>query len=78
MPIYEYLCPSCHSRFELLLPMSQADAPAACPQCHNGAKRVLSVFASFSKGADGATTALGGGSPCSGCSVSSCPPSCKA
>lgn len=50
MPIYEYHCPSCDHKFEFRRPMSEATAPASCPQCHSGARRTLSVFASISRG----------------------------
>ncbi|MBI4496706.1 MAG: zinc ribbon domain-containing protein [Chloroflexi bacterium] len=45
MPIYEYTCPTCDVRFEVLRAMSQSDAPATCPAGHEGAQRVLSSFA---------------------------------
>ena len=33
MAIYEYLCPRCQTEFDLMRPMSEADRPAACPEC---------------------------------------------
>ena len=72
MPIYEYYCPTCHGKFELLRPLSRASEPVSCPHCHNGAQRVISTFASFSKGSGGETRSVGGGGGCSGCSGSSC------
>ena len=30
MPIYEYICPKCSSKFELMRPMSQSEEEAAC------------------------------------------------
>ena len=71
MPLYEYCCPKCELKFELLRPISQSDKEATCPHCHGSAGRVISRFASFSKDESGATTSIGGGS-CSGCSASSC------
>jgi putative FmdB family regulatory protein len=41
MPLYEYHCPTCNSKFEKLQPMSAAEQPA---------RRAISVFASVSKG----------------------------
>ncbi len=46
MPLYEYLCPECDSRFELRRPMAEASDPVDCPQGHVGARRLLSMFAS--------------------------------
>ena len=60
MPIYEYKCVSCGKQFDLLRRMRQADEPVTCPSCHNGAQRVLSVFASFTTGADGSTLPVAG------------------
>lgn len=72
MPIYEYKCPSCQLKFEVLRPLSQADEPAVCPACHNpGARRCISIFAAFSKGSSGNATAITG-SACSGCAATSC------
>ncbi len=45
MPIYEYLCPVCRVRFERLRPIAQAEAPATCPNGHDGAPRAISRFA---------------------------------
>ena len=71
MPIYEYICTDCGLKFELLRPMSQLDEAAICPGCHNGAQRILSAFASFSRDAGGELTSLGS-SMCSSCSATSC------
>lgn len=71
MPLYEYYCPTCSQKFEILRPMSRSDEPATCPEGHDGAERVVSVFASFSKAADGSVAPVGG-SPCAACSTDSC------
>jgi putative FmdB family regulatory protein len=51
MPIYEYECPKCGERFELLGKMSDSDREEKCPRCgvENGC-RVLSNFATASGG----------------------------
>lgn len=72
MPIYEYVCPGCELKFEKLRPLSQSDAGVSCPRCQETARRVLSTFACFSKGDDGMTSSVGGGSSCSSCGASSC------
>ena len=71
MPIYEYVCPHCEVKFEMLRPFSQAKEPAPCPECKEIAERVLSVFASFSKDEGGLTSPVGGSS-CSTCSSGNC------
>ncbi|NLE09195.1 MAG: zinc ribbon domain-containing protein [Dehalococcoidales bacterium] len=71
MPIYEYVCSDCHSKFELLRSMSRADEKAECPQCKHNAERVLSKFACFSSDSSGMTSAVGGSS-CSSCSSGNC------
>lgn len=72
MPLYEYLCPNCKDKFQLLRPFSRADEDASCPKCKGPGKRVLSTFACFSKGSDGFSTPISGGGGCSSCSASSC------
>ena len=71
MPIYEYVCPKCELKFELLRPLSQAGEGAPCPKCHQGAERVLSTFACFSTDESGLSSMVGG-NPCSSCSATSC------
>ena len=72
MPVYEYSCPECVLKFELLRPISQANEDASCPRCNNGAKRVLSNFAVFSKNFNGTLSRVGGDSACSTCSDADC------
>lgn len=70
MPIYEYYCSDCKTRFETLRSMREADAPIACAHCHGErTSRVLSVFAAQSGGQAIAGTNGGG---CAGCSSGSC------
>lgn len=67
MPIYEYFCADCRTKFEALRPMAQADEKIACETCGGGhTARVLSVFAI--KGGDGASVmeSHGGGCACGG------------
>ncbi|MBC7255805.1 MAG: zinc ribbon domain-containing protein [Chloroflexi bacterium] len=73
MPLYEYYCPHCEITFTKLRPFSQADAPAACPECHGeDTRRLISTFASFSKGSDGEARSVAGSGGCAGCGASSC------
>jgi putative FmdB family regulatory protein len=53
MPLYEFKCRECDDTFEVRRPMSEAGDPATCPEGHEGAVRLLSVFASV--GTSGAT-----------------------
>jgi len=64
--VYEYRCPTCESRFELRRPMSEANEPAACPDGHSGAVRLLSVFAAVGTSASGDAGAapMRAGGPC--------------
>jgi len=65
MPLYEYRCRTCDSTFELRRTMADANAPAACPDGHDDAVRLLSVFAATggasSSGASAAMPSGGGG-----------------
>jgi putative FmdB family regulatory protein len=70
MPIYEYRCQDCGSRFDALRPMREADAQIACTICNSlHTSRKLSVFAAQSGGKAIAGTQASG---CSGCSSGSC------
>ncbi len=71
MPIYEYVCPDCDCKFELLRPLSQSADPASCPHCQKSAERVLSTFACFGTDDSGVTAPVGGSS-CSSCASGSC------
>jgi len=68
MPIYEYFCPDCKRKFELLRPMSQAGEGALCPSCGACAQRALSVF---SRSFEGPSTSEAR-SACSTCSSGTC------
>jgi putative FmdB family regulatory protein len=68
MPVYEYYCPSCATRFEKLRPMSAADEPVACAAGHPKAQRLISVFARPARGGslEELPMASGGGCACGG------------
>ncbi len=72
MPLYEYYCRDCRTRFELLRPMSRMDDPAACPGGHGGSQRVLSTFAAVTKGEGGEYQPVAGAGGCAGCGGGSC------
>jgi len=71
MPIYEYVCPGCNLKFELLRPLSKANEKASCPHCHKKAGRVFSTFACFSTDESGLASPVGGNS-CASCGATSC------
>ena len=51
MPLYEYLCHDCRTRFEALRSMRDADAPIACHHCQGeDTSRVISLFFAHSDG----------------------------
>ena len=70
MPMYEYRCVACGSKFEKLVSVSAARDDVDCPGCGGEARRLMSVFAAFRKGESGQMTSVGGG--CAGCAASSC------
>lgn len=46
MPLYEYYCTACKTKFEALRPMSKADEAIQCKHCESmQTSRVLSLFA---------------------------------
>jgi putative FmdB family regulatory protein len=54
MPMYEYRCPDCDTRFEKLRRMSEAEEACDCPACSSKkATRQLSGFAAVTAGGGG-------------------------
>ena len=75
MPIYEYACNDCGTKFESLRPIKEADRPIECKQCHSQeTHRKMSTFFAQSGG-----HAISGtdSKSCSGCGGScSCGGNC--
>lgn len=67
MPLYEYVCDRCETRFEMLRPSGRMDDPASCPRGHGTSRRVLSTFAALTKDSYGESAPVGGGGGCGGC-----------
>jgi putative FmdB family regulatory protein len=45
MPMYEYRCQKCSTRFEMLRRMADADCDLECPECRSEeVERLLSAF----------------------------------
>lgn len=62
MPIYEYRCQNCDTKFEKLRPMREAEAPTDCPRCGKVvAKKELSVCCMSVAGGGGGGDAMQGG-----------------
>ncbi len=73
MPLYEYYCADCQTKFEALRSISQADSPIACVRCKGmNTSRAISLFAAVSKGSGGENRSLGGASGCASCRATSC------
>lgn len=68
MPIYEYVCDQCDTRFERIVINKQQEI--SCPKCASKKATIqLSVFAAASSsgtGSSGSSSASGGGSCCGG------------
>lgn len=66
MPIFEFVCSSCHHEFDELVRASKAADAITCPSCGSRrAERRLSVFAARAANPSKATAA--GPGPCGRC-----------
>ena len=52
MPLYEYRCPQCDHRFEVLQRMGEGADGLTCPQC--GAEKPVKQFSTFAATGDAA------------------------
>lgn len=66
MPLYEYRCPECGHRFEMLQRMGEGAEGLACPRC--GAGKVEKQFSTF------AASSSGGGGEAASCGSPGCGP----
>ncbi|MFN8455414.1 MAG: zinc ribbon domain-containing protein [Anaerolineae bacterium] len=73
MPLYEYYCAECRTKFDALRPMEKADAPIQCKHCESmRTSRALSLFATRTKAEAGSSGGpqnfgnMGGGGGCCG------------
>lgn len=74
MPVYEYYCRTCKTKFEKLRPMSASEDVVECPSGHGGARRTLSLVArvggsasfDFMAAGDDFMPSSGGGCACGG------------
>ncbi|HLG73156.1 MAG TPA: zinc ribbon domain-containing protein [Chloroflexota bacterium] len=63
MPMYEYYCSDCHTKFEVLRSMSAANEPMACSSCGSTKRvnRTISTFARVGVGAGAGSDAWSSG-----------------
>jgi putative FmdB family regulatory protein len=68
MPLYEYVCQGCGTRFEVLQRVGASTSGTACPKC--GGREVAKQYSTFASAiaGPGASGSLSGGSS----SASSC------
>ena len=53
MPLYEYYCSDCRSKFEVLTSYEASQGEMVCAQCHGThVRKLISVFARPSRGGD--------------------------
>jgi putative FmdB family regulatory protein len=69
MPLYEYRCPGCGHRFEMLQRMGEGADGLACPRC--GAAKVEKQFSTFASATSGESSA-GSVSAAGGCGPGAC------
>jgi len=48
MPVYEFLCGACGTRFQVLSSIAERDEKAVCPDC--GSREVAAVLGAFAVG----------------------------
>jgi putative FmdB family regulatory protein len=69
MPLYEYICNDCRTKFDALRSISNADAPIACQDCQGeNTSRMLSLFFAHSDG----RTITQSAPACTSCSTHAC------
>ena len=73
MPIYEYACQDCGTRFETLV---RSDTTPECPKCHSvQLEKQLSVFATSASGPEPMPAMAAG--PCGSCGHPGGPGACQ-
>ncbi len=74
MPLYEYKCTECDTRFDALRSISDADTLIACPKC--GSEKTGRMISLFSAIGDQGVIA-GAGSSCGSCTPSASCATCS-
>ncbi len=71
MPIYEYFCADCKTKFEALRSFSKADEPIACQSCQS-VQTARTVSAAFAHSGGRVVAGSSDSSACGSCSGGSC------
>ncbi|MFX0575603.1 FmdB family zinc ribbon protein [Nocardia nepalensis] len=66
MPSYSFRCRSCGDTFDVNRPMAEASNPAACPNGHDDTVKLLTTFATVSRGGGGAPSSAPAPRPAGG------------
>ncbi len=70
MPVYEYRCSECNTKFDIFHKSSENKEEVICPKCSS--KESKKVFSSFSSSIDGNTNNFGGSNDSSSFSGGGC------
>ncbi len=70
MPVFEYRCSDCNTKFEVLHKSQHSDEKVNCPKCSSESNKKL--FSSFSASVDGSTGNYGSYEPSGDAGCSSC------
>jgi|APSaa5957512622_1039677.scaffolds.fasta_scaffold237455_1 putative FmdB family regulatory protein len=71
MPLYDYRCTKCKSKFLVRKRMSEVGNPTYCPECNSlNTEKLISTVAVFSS-SGGKRRALAGGPSCATCGQAS-------
>jgi len=62
MPLYEYRCPACHERFEVLQRVGESADAVRCPEC--GAEHVERQLSTFAAAVGGGSTSFADSGGC--------------
>lgn len=77
MPMYEYGCLACDSRFDALRRMDQDDTGVVCPSCGaSHVERRLSVFAAHTRSGGASVTEMAPPAMSGGCGGGCCSGTC--
>ncbi len=70
MPLYEYVCLDCGTRFDVLRAIKEADSPISCKKCES--ERTSRKLSLFNAQSSGRVVAGSNGGGCAGCGGGSC------
>ncbi|MGQ9706499.1 MAG: zinc ribbon domain-containing protein [bacterium] len=70
MPLYEYLCDNCNTKFDRLIRGANKE-PVMCPKCGKSARRLMTTLMKSGKGSQCCETCAPSPSACSRCGIKS-------